>query len=156
MSGLEFAGLALAILPLVLSTIKSYDDVLSPFIRYKNYAREAKVYSKELSIQRTIFRNGCRNLLEEVVDHDAASIMLNSLTRESWYNNQLDAQLSQQLGDSMNACINILELVETQLQDIDGENQHFTATVEEERKVILTKSSIKSKADRTLRPSRRI
>ena len=83
MSGVEAAGLALAILPLILSAAKGYDNVLGPFIRYKRFAKEAKRYSKELDVQRTIFRNECRNLLEEVIEHDAASSMLELLTKET-------------------------------------------------------------------------
>lgn len=84
MSGIEGAGLALAVLPLVLSAARGYDNVLSLFFRYKRFAKEAKRYSRELDIQRTIFRNECRNLLEEIVEHDAASGMLDSLTKETW------------------------------------------------------------------------
>ena len=83
MSGFEAAGLALAILPLILSAAKHYDSVLCPFRRYTRFAKEAKTYSKELGIQRTIFRNECRNLLKEVIDHDTASSMFNLLPRET-------------------------------------------------------------------------
>lgn len=135
MSGVEGAGLALAILPLVLSAAKGYDNVLSPFFRYKKFAKEAKRYSRELDIQRTIFRNECRNLLEEIIEHDAASGMLDSLTKETWSDHQLDDQLIRQLGDSKQACVSIIELIEERLQDIEGENSDFSAIVEQERQV---------------------
>ena len=115
MSGVEGAGLALAILPLVLSAAKGYDNVLSPFFRYKKFAKEFKRYSRELDIQRTIFRNECRNLLEEIIEHDAASGMLDSLTKETWSDHQLEDQLIRQLGESKQACVSIIELIEERL-----------------------------------------
>lgn len=135
MSGIEGAGLALAILPLVLSAAKGYDNVLDPFFRYKRFAKEAKRYSRELDIQRTIFRNECRNLLEEIIEHDAASSMLGSLTKETWSNHRLEDRLVQQLGESKQACVSIIELIEERLQDIEGENIDFSAIVEQERQV---------------------
>lgn len=135
MSGIEGAGLALAILPLVLSAAKGYDNVLSPFFRYKRFAKEARIYSRELDIQRTIFRNECRNLLEEIIEHDAASGMLDSLTKETWSDHRLEDRLLQQLGESKQACVSIIELIEERLQDIEGETSDFSAIVEQERQV---------------------
>ncbi len=132
MSGIEAAGLALAILPLILSAAKRYDSVLGPFLRYKRFAREAKRYSKELDVQRTIFRNECRNLLEEIVEHDAAS---NILTKETWLDSQLENELLQQLGESKQACVTIIEMIEERLQDIEGENNEFCTIVDQERQV---------------------
>ena len=136
MSGFEAAGLALAILPLIFSAAKRYDSVLGPFSRYKGFAKEAKIYSKELGIQRTIFRNECRNLLEEVIDHDAASSMLDSLSQETWSDAHIDAQLLQQLGESWQACKAIIEMIEERLLDVEVENQGFGAIVDQERQVL--------------------
>ena len=135
MSGIEAAGLALAILPLILSAAKGYDNVLGPFLRYRRFAKEAKRYSKELDVQRTIFRNECRNLLEEIIEHDAASSMLELLTKETWSDSQLNDRLLEQLGESKQACVTIIELIEGRLQDIDGENNNLCAMVEQERQV---------------------
>lgn len=135
MSGFEAAGLALAILPLVVSAAKRYDSALSPFLRYKRFAKEAKIYSKELEIQRTIFRNECRNLLEKVIDHDAATSMLDLLSQEPWSDGHLDAQLVQQLGESWEACAAIIELIEEQLLVVEIENRGFGAIVDQEQQV---------------------
>ncbi|KAL8712535.1 MAG: hypothetical protein Q9225_006933 [Loekoesia sp. 1 TL-2023] len=133
MSGVEVASLAVAFLPLVLSAAKSYDNVLGPFLRYRRFAVEARRYHKELDIQRTIFRNECRDLLEKVIEHDAASDMLEALNKEVWSNPQLESSLSQQLGKSKQACIMIIELIEERLQDVEGENIGFHAVLEHER-----------------------
>ena len=137
MTGSEIAGLALAVLPILMSAAQKYNNCLGPFSRYKRFAKEARGYYKELEIQRTIFRNECRNLLEETVDHDAASSMLDSLTQDVWANKKLDKQLAQQLGESLEACIAIIELIEQRLLDISGESQRFKSIVEQEKDVFL-------------------
>ena len=135
MSGIEAAGLALAILPLILSATKNYNNALSPFLRYKRFAKETKTYSKELDVQRTLFRNECRNLLEKIIEHDAASSMLELLTRETWSDSQLERRLVEHLGDSTQACVMKIELIEEQLRDINAENSGFCSIVEQERQV---------------------
>ena len=135
MSGIEGAGLALAILPLILSAAKGYDNVLGPFLRYNRFAKEAKRYSKDLDIQRTIFRNECRNLLEEIIEHDAASSMFELLTEQTWFNSELNDRLLENLGESKQACITVIELIEERLQEIDGENDRFCAMIEQECQV---------------------
>ena len=135
MSGIEVAGLALAILPLILSAAKGYDNVLGSFLRYNRFAEEAKRYSKDLDVQRTIFRNECRNLLEEIINHDAASSMFELLTDQTWFNSEMNDRLLDQLGESKQACITVIELIEGRLQDINGENDRFCAMIEQERQV---------------------
>ena len=142
MSGFEIAGLALAILPILMSAAQQYNNCLGPFSRYKRFAKEARGYYKELEIQRTIFRNECRNLLEEIVDHDAASSMLDSLTQKAWANKKLDEQLAEQLGESLDACVAIIELIEQRLRDISGESRGFKSIVEQERKVFPSSYNI--------------
>ena len=137
MSGFEVAGLALAVLPVLMAAAQQYNDSLGPLSRYKRFAREARSYSRELEVQRTIFRNECRNLLEEVVDHDTASGMLNALDQQAWEDKKLDKQLAQLLGDSLEACITIIRLIEERLLDISGETEGFKSIVEHEKKVSM-------------------
>ena len=136
MSGLEVAGLALAILPVLASCIEQYNTCLGPFSRYRRFAKEARDYCREIEVQRTIFSNACRNLLEEVVDHDAASGMLNALDQQAWANGQLDERLAQLLGESLKACVTTISLIEERLQEISGESERLKCIVENEKKVL--------------------
>lgn len=135
MSGIEIAGLALTVLPILMSAVQQYNNCLGPFNRYKRFAKEARGYYKELDVQRIIFRNQCRHLLEEIVDHEAASRMLNSLTQKAWTNKKLDEKLALQLGESLEACIAIIELIEQRIEDISGESEGLKSIVEQEKKV---------------------
>lgn len=98
MSGVEIAvGLALGVLPLLISAAEHYDDCLRPFIRYKNFVKEADRFQNLLAIQKVIFKNQCRILLEEIIEHDVASSMLNDpsgANHPSWSDIELEKQLS--------------------------------------------------------------
>lgn len=134
MSGIEVAGVALAVLPLLISAAQHYDNALRPFARYKRFTKEAKIYSKELGIQRTIFRNECRNLLEDTaaVDHDSVDVVLSSSSGDEWPTKRLDSQLDTQLGESRQAVFDAIQLIEETLQDIDKENLRFCAELDKE------------------------
>ncbi|CAF9920614.1 MAG: hypothetical protein ALECFALPRED_001583 [Alectoria fallacina] len=136
MSGVEtVAGLALGILPLLISAAEHYDDCLRPFIRYKNFAKEADRFRHLLGIQKTIFRNQCRILLEDIIEHDVASSMLNGpsgANHPSWSDVELEAQLSQLLGDSRDACIATVEMIKERLRDIEDESQDLEMTLHQD------------------------
>lgn len=48
---------------------------------------------------------------------------------------RLEDRIIQQLGESKQACVSIIELIEERLQDIESENSDFSAIVEQEREV---------------------
>ena len=141
MSGVEaIAGLALGILPLLISAAEHYDDCLRPFIRYKNFAKEADRFAHLLGVQKTIFRNQCRLLLEEIIEHDVASSMLSPSPsganhHPSWSDIDLEDQLSQLLGDSRDACVTTVEMIEERLRDIKGESQDLETTIDQDSRV---------------------
>ena len=93
MAGVEAAaGLALAVLPLMISAADHYERCLRPFVRYRNFTKEADFFCWSFSVQKQIFKNQCLILLEEIIEHDAASIVLSgagqpSLTDGNWKKN---------------------------------------------------------------------
>ena len=132
------AGLALGVLPLLISAAEHYDDCLRPFVRYKNFAREADRFRQLLSIQKTIFRNHCRILLEEITEHDVASGMLSGPSgpsHPSCSDVELEEQLSKLLGDSRGACITTIEMIEEKLRDIDSESRDLATAIDHDSQV---------------------
>ena len=140
MSGVETTvGLALGVLPLLISAAEHYDDCLRPFIRYKHFAKEADRFLDSLGIQKVIFRNQCRILLEEIIEHDVASSILNGrsgLNHPSWSDIELEEQLAQLLGESRDACITTIEVIQDRLRDINSESQDLAATLGQSSRVI--------------------
>ena len=140
MSGVEAAaGLALGVLPLLISAAEHYNDSLRPFTRYKSFAKEADRFQNLLGIQKTVFRNQCRILLEEIVEHDVALSMLDGrsgVDHPSWSSVELEEQLARLLGESRNAYITTAEMIEERLRDIDAESQDLATAIDQDTRVI--------------------
>ena len=54
-------------------------------------------------------------MLEDVIEHEVATNMLNLPTHKAWLDGELDGQVVRQLGDSKDACIAVIELIEQHL-----------------------------------------
>ena len=143
MSGLEVAGVALAVLPLLISTAKHYDSALRPFARYRHYEKEAKTYAKELRVQRAIFRRECQNLLVDtaVVDLRNVDVVLSSSSSDEWPSKELDVQLDMQLGESRQDILDAVQLIEEHLHNVDADNLRLSAKLDEEEQKVIAHSS---------------
>ena len=138
MSGVEVASLALGFLPLLISAAEHYNKCLRPFIRYRNFAKEASRFQKSLRIQRYKFKCNCRILLEEITEHDVASDMLDGplgVDHPSWSSVELEEQLLRLLGESRGECVDTIELIEDILGDIDTESQELAAAIDQDSRV---------------------
>jgi len=135
MSGVETVlGLVIGVLPLLISAAEHFDDCLRPFIRYKNFAKEADRFRHLLGVQKTIFRNQCRLLLEEIIEHHVATTMLNGplgAAHPSWSDGELGNELCKLLGDSKVAIITTLEMIEKLLREIEDESRDLETSIDQ-------------------------
>ena len=107
MSGVEVAGLALAILPLMVSAVDHYDRLLDSFRTYRCFSSKVKRLTDDLNIQRTIFRTECLLLLAPITTRASAQSMLDDLRNEKWNSVAIDLKLSQHF-DYLNATCKIV------------------------------------------------
>ena len=135
MSGIEIAGVTLALLPLLISAAENYGRCAAPFSRFKNFPKEAKRFLQELDIQKIIFHNQCRILLENVVDQDVAASMIQTAEHHFWHDIELEARLAQLLEKSRDACITTIELIGERLKAIESDCQNFSASLIESNQV---------------------
>lgn len=133
MSGVE---VALALLPLLISAVGHYNDCFRPLTRYRKFNAELGRFQQRLKIQRAIFRNQCRILLENAVNQDVASQMLEERNHLLWCDAEMEKLLLEQLGSSREACITIIDLIDEGLRDIEKESRGFGAIVDQEYQVI--------------------
>jgi hypothetical protein len=71
-TGVEAAGIILAILPLIVNQLDAYVQGLETIktFRTKRYRRELESYLTRLGTQQAIFQNTLEHLLEDVADSD--------------------------------------------------------------------------------------
>jgi hypothetical protein len=131
MSGLEAIGLVLNILPLLISAAEHYDDVLRPFRRYRKFTPEVKRFADELSSEKVIFQEELRLLLASVTNYDVAEKMVEDRDHPSWKDPKLEMRLSGYLGKSKEACKNIIEIIDEDLNKIEEQSQFFSAVTTE-------------------------
>lgn len=123
MSGIEVTGLALAILPLLVSAAEHYGDCMKPILRYRKIVKEIQLFRRKLEVQKAIFKNQCRMVLEGAIEHDAAVRMLAVGSDDPlWRSNDLEMQLDEQLGNSKGPCVTSIELISEKLQEIERES----------------------------------
>jgi len=137
----EAISFTLAVLPLLISAAEHYDDILQPFVRYCNFKSKLDRFQQRLKIQRTVFRNECRILLESAVEHDVALRMLEDKNHPQWLDQSVDNRLLEQLDSSRDACITIITQIEEQLRNVDKDSQEFEAAVEQSGQVSILHSA---------------
>lgn len=118
MSGIEAAGLALAILPLFVSTIEHYDDILRPLSRYRNFTSKVQRFIDELETERTIYRTECQLLLATVAGSKTALDMLRDHHHTSWNSAAIRTRLISQLGDLGATCSALISRINSKLLEI--------------------------------------
>ena len=135
MDGFGISFGVLGLLPLIISAAEHYNDCFHPFRRYRKFGAEVDRFQQQLKIQKTIFRNQCRILLENVTRDDAAASMLGERSHTLWADPETEQQLADYLKDSRDACVSTLQLIEERLKDVEEESQGLSAILDENQDV---------------------
>ncbi|KAL3438884.1 hypothetical protein BDV09DRAFT_191590 [Aspergillus tetrazonus] len=103
-SGIEIAGLVLAVLPLIVNQLDNYARGIETVKGLRRYRWELENYSSNLSAQYAIFLNTLEIFLQDIVDdHGERSERIKNPTGSGWKDPQLQAALTQKLGRDYNA-----------------------------------------------------
>lgn len=129
MSGVEALGLLLEIVPLLISAIEHYDDVLRPIHRYREYTTKSQRFCDELETQRIVFQAECQLLLGELVGPATAQKMLCSSEHPLWRDKTFCKSFEDRLGSLGLTCSSIISRVESTLREIDQIFQSFVTDV---------------------------
>lgn len=135
MAGVEAIGLALGILPLLISAIEHYDDVLRPFSRYRSFTSKAQRFIDELETERTIFRTECQLLLAAVAGPKIAAEMLRNRNHSSWDDDAIRSRLIGQLGVLGAECTSLISKIESKLCDIGKKSEQLGAVIAQAKAV---------------------
>ena len=131
----EVAGLALAILPLLISTAEHYKTCLRPIERYIHFVSRVESFQSALSIQKTTFRNQCRILLGLAVEHDVAAGMLQNTQHPSWRDADIEFDIVKRLEDSKDACILVISKIQFILKSLTAWSADLASAIQKNDKV---------------------
>lgn len=112
------AGLALAVIPLIISALENYEYTFQPIIIFsKRYRKEVEKFQKALKVQKVNFANECTFLLHSVTSNRAHS-MIDDLEHPLWRDSDLESRLRERLSDSYDGCVSSLSLINDILEEI--------------------------------------
>lgn len=100
MSGIEIAGLVLAVIPLFISTIEHYEDGLRPFrvLKLVVYRQELAQYRTKLMTEYSLYNNALEELLVDVVTQQELRSMIDQGYGPLWKDTALEDKLGKRLG----------------------------------------------------------
>jgi hypothetical protein len=129
MSAAIAVGFVLGALPLVISAVEHYEDVLRPFVRYRKLSSKLQRFYDELEAERTIFRTECLFLLAATVKSDIAADMLDDRDHYLWKDSALHERFGRQLGILGFACESVILKIEQKLEEITAKTDELNAVV---------------------------
>jgi hypothetical protein len=135
LTGIEVAGLVLAIFPLVINALEYYEDGLQPIKEWVRFRGEFAAFMNALCRQKIFFRQNIEELLGPIVASDFEMAQLLDNPGGLAWSEDLDMKLRKRLpGKYEYECytttaIYILELLEklkTKLHLTDGQVRHYS------------------------------
>ena len=120
LTGVETAGLVLAIFPLVLNGLSHWLEGLHKIKRWRRVHRQLKIYEIRLQSQKVTYQNTLELLLVGIVqtDDDTAA-MLAEPGGEVWKKAKYDHLLRSRLGCAYDPFFEMIELMVTTLREIE-------------------------------------
>ena len=101
MSGIEAAGLVLAVFPIVVSGLHHFTDSLETIKSWKRYHRELSKYARILETQSIVFLNTTERLLEGIIQsNDEFEAFVKDPAQAFSSNQQYEGRLEMRLGRS--------------------------------------------------------
>lgn len=94
-TGVEAAGLALAVFPILIQGLKAYLDGVQSLRSVKNWKRVLNELIRELDVECLCFENVCGKLLEGMISPGDAKDPMNG---DTWDDPELQSKLQERLG----------------------------------------------------------
>ena len=115
-TGVEVAGLSLAILPLIVSALEHYNDGTRPLKDFVKYRCLIRIMVIDLGTQSELLRNSIEKLLDGLVSDTEIATLLENPAGPAWRERSLATRLEKRLAGAymvyMESIKNILILLE--------------------------------------------
>jgi hypothetical protein len=135
MSGLEIAGLAFGILPVLIEVIKSYSTISRRIHTLRHYSKEVRSISEQLKIHNGIFLNEVRLLLRSIEDEKEVESMLNEADDRRWKDRNLNDKIAAVLGESFDLCRGIIGSTKDIIDAMGDDMARFDEILKQKTKV---------------------
>lgn len=135
MSGIEVAGLAFGVLPILVEVVKSYKDVSKKIHTLRHHSKAVKSVSEQLKVQNGIFLNEIRLLLRCIESEEKVEAMLNDAADQRWGSKHLNEKLRMVLHDSFEVCRSVIEEVQDAISLMREEMSKFDPLLGQKGKV---------------------
>jgi hypothetical protein len=122
------AGLALGVIPLLISAVENYEITFQPFVTYRHHIREIRKFATRLDTQRAIFHNECQVLLS-AVGQNLADVLENR-QHPARNDAELSSRLESLLGNSCDICVSTVNLIIDTLEEVTRETEGFRDMLE--------------------------
>lgn len=122
MSGIEVAGLAFGVLPVVIEIVKSYKTACERLHTFRTYSKAIQRIQLRFRTQESNFRNECRHLFRLIIeDGQEAQDILQDPAHSRWRDSGLDEKLEKVLGSDYELCEDILKQIQEIVKDVRTE-----------------------------------
>ncbi|ERF72611.1 hypothetical protein EPUS_08747 [Endocarpon pusillum Z07020] len=117
-SGIEVAGVVLAAIPLVISALETYENLLDPTKAFFKYGAELSRATRQLVNYYTSYEQSIRILLTPIADPQELHDMMENTDSELWKDNEIEQALQDRLGTSYRAYIRTVREIESTMTSI--------------------------------------
>lgn len=117
-TGIEIAGLALAVFPIVVEGIEFYVAGLKTVHRWLRFAKTLENLIRKLKVERVKFQNTCEELLYDICERGELQTLLDDPGGSGWQEPHLQVKLKSQLGRSYSSYLECVAVIRNALEDI--------------------------------------
>ena len=123
MSGIEAAGLVLAVFPIVVNGLQHFTEGVETIKSWKRFRRELDKYSRTLETQRIVYLNTIERLLEGIIqsNDELDAFMKNpggALSHKPEYEERLSTRLGRSYGNYTRIMADMLDSLEAARKEL--------------------------------------
>jgi hypothetical protein len=139
MSGFEVVGVALAVLPLLVSVAEHYQTAYDKLKHWREFSKELGEFEGKLYCCQIVFRNNCLLLLASITSRAEAQRMLTYRQDARWSDPEIERKLIRHLDESFNSCVWLMGQIKDDLEFLHVKSQEIHDAVD---KLVLVSAKI--------------
>lgn len=118
MSGIEVAGIVLAVLPLFISALENYENGLDPIRAFLEFDSELPNQIRKLRDQHINYNLTMKLLLSSIADSEEVDEMISDPGGDCWKDRNMQKRLEERLDESYQAYLDTIKHIEEIMKTI--------------------------------------